>query len=102
MTLVEHSVQSLSEALLRELAMHAEPVSAARLTKKLKVRMSSLLRCVAYLGDGQIGEQTGLNWVTMVEDGDRTLLALTADGREACKEFQGEDQGDAQDGNGSR
>ncbi|GGC99076.1 hypothetical protein [Undibacterium terreum] len=98
---MEHSVQSLSEALLQELAMHAEPVSAARLTKKLGVRMSSLLRCVAYLGDQQIGEQAGLGWVAVVQDGDRTLLALTAKGRAACEEYKGY-KGESQDGNGSR
>ncbi|HTD07110.1 hypothetical protein [Undibacterium sp.] len=79
------SVQSLSEALLAELAMHAEPVSTARLTKKLGVRMSSLLRCVAYLSEDLIGEQAGPGWVRLIQDGERTLLALTDKGRAARK-----------------
>jgi len=80
------SVQALCEALLAELATHSEPISTARLTKKLGVRMSSLLRCVAYLSEDQIGGQAGPGWVSLIQDGERTLLALTARGRAACQE----------------
>ena len=78
------SLQSLSVALLAELALHAEPVSTARLTKKLGVRMSSLLRCVTYLSEDQIGDQAGMGWVRLIQDGDRALLVLTEKGRAAC------------------
>ncbi len=77
------SVQLLAQALLEELAGHAGPVSAARVTKKLGVRMSSLLRCLAYLGDDQIGGQAGPGWVSLVQDGDRAMLELTVKGRAA-------------------
>ncbi|MES2070451.1 MAG: hypothetical protein V4488_08900 [Pseudomonadota bacterium] len=75
----------LSAALLAELASHAEPVSTARLSKKLGVRMSSLLRCVSYLGEDVIGGQAGPGWVRLTQDGERTLLSLTDTGRVACK-----------------
>lgn len=77
-------VADLADALLAELATQSEPVSIARLSKKLRARHSSLLRCVAYLGDDCIGQQPGLGWVHAEQDGDRTMLVLTEKGRAVC------------------
>ncbi|MCU6433774.1 hypothetical protein LPB67_08280 [Undibacterium sp. Jales W-56] len=77
-------VAGLADALLAELATQPEPVSMARLSKKLGARHSSLLRCLAYLGEQRIGQEQGLGWVHAVQDGDRTMLALTEKGRAAC------------------
>ncbi|MFZ6844803.1 hypothetical protein [Undibacterium sp. RuTC16W] len=77
-------VADLADALLAELVTQSEPVSIARLSKKLRARHSSLLRCVAYLADDCIGQQPGLGWVHAEQDGDRTMLVLTEKGRAAC------------------
>ncbi|MDC8758359.1 hypothetical protein [Janthinobacterium fluminis] len=76
---------ALALALLAELAAHTEAVSAARLCKRLGVRQSSLLRCLAYLGDDVIGGAPGPGLVRVRQDGERTLLALTEKGRAACQ-----------------
>lgn len=78
--LIEHS--ALTSALLHELALSSDPVPILRLTKRLRVRLSSLLRCVAYLGEGVIAGNPGLGWVQSHQDGDRILLSLTPKGRE--------------------
>lgn len=74
----------LAEALLAELAASAEPVSASKLCKRLGVRMSSLLRCASYLGEGVIGGQAGPGLVSITQDGERQMLALTEKGRAEC------------------
>ena len=68
-------------ALLAELAAHPEGVSTARLCKRLGLRMSVLLRSLAWIGDDAIGDHRGPGWVRIVEDGPRTLVHLTAQGR---------------------
>ncbi|MFZ6748951.1 formate dehydrogenase accessory sulfurtransferase FdhD [Undibacterium sp. Ren11W] len=73
--------QSLMQALLSELAAHSEPVSLARLCKRLGVRMSSLLRCIAALNDDVIAGVAGYGLVQKVQSGERELLQLTARGR---------------------
>ena len=73
---------TLADALLNELALSSAPVPALRLTKRLRVRLSSLLRCVAYLGDGVISGNAGLGLVRLHQDGDRILLSLTEKGRD--------------------
>jgi hypothetical protein len=75
---------AVAEALLAELAASKEPVSAARLCKRLKIRMSTLLRSVAFLSDHEIGGQPGPGLVYMTQDGERSLLALTEKGRAEC------------------
>lgn len=77
---------TLDYALLNELAMSSAPVPVLRLTKRLRVRLSSLLRCVAYLGEGVIAGNPGLGWVQSHQDGDRTLLSLTEKGRETWQQ----------------
>lgn len=69
------------QALLHELAAHSEPVSMARLCKRLGVRMSSLLRCVSALNEDVIAGVAGLGLVQRVQSGERELLQLTTKGR---------------------
>lgn len=76
--------EDLTRALLAELSAQAEAVSLARLCKRLGVRQSTLLRCLAYLGDDVIGGAPGPGLVRVSQDGERTMLALTEKGRRAC------------------
>ena len=78
--------QALPEALLRELAAHPAGVSLPRLCKRLGVRMSVLMRVLAYAGEDAIGGVRGPGWVRTVEDGARTLAVLTEAGRQALAE----------------
>ncbi len=71
----------LTRALLAELAAHPQGVSLPRLCKRLGVRMSVLLRTLAWLGESRIGDDTGLGWVRVSGDGERMTAALTAAGR---------------------
>ncbi|MEB0138297.1 MULTISPECIES: hypothetical protein [unclassified Undibacterium] len=70
--------------ILAALLAQPEPLSALRLSKRLGVRLSTLLRCLAYLGSAEIAGQPGLGWVESERDGERLLLSLTAAGRAAC------------------
>lgn len=81
-----HAGDALPEALLRELAAHPGGVSLPRLCKRLGVRMSVLMRVLAYAGDDAIGGVRGPGWVRTVEDGARTLAVLTEAGRQALAE----------------
>lgn len=65
--------------------------SAARLCKSLGVRMSTLQRCLSYLGTEKIGEEPGLNWVVQSRDEDRLLLALSAQGQAQWDAWQNEE-----------
>ncbi|TDK34106.1 hypothetical protein E2F49_06280 [Luteimonas terrae] len=69
-------------ALLAELAAAPGGVSLPRLCKRLDVRMSVLLRTLAWLGEERIGDAQGPGWVRTVEDGGRTLAQLTDSGRQ--------------------
>ncbi|WP_234030638.1 hypothetical protein [Undibacterium sp. 14-3-2] len=80
--LMNPASSTLADALLDELALSSVPVSVLRLTKRLRVRLSSLLRCVAYLGEDIIAGNPGPGWVQLHQDGDRTLLSLTQKGRD--------------------
>ena len=77
------NVSDVAAAVLQELAQHAEPISSARLCKKLGIRMSTLLRALAYLGEAEIAGQAGLGWVDQQQDGERLMLRLSAPGRAA-------------------
>lgn len=74
----------LGNALMAELSCHDEAVSLPRLCKRLGVRQSTLLRCIAYLGEAALGEQYGAGWVRLEQDGERSLLSLTEEGRRVC------------------
>lgn len=72
---------ALLHALLAELAAHPDGVSSARLCKRLGLRMSVLLRTLAWIGEDPVGEHAGPGWVHIRDDGARTLVHLTAAGR---------------------
>lgn len=69
-------------ALLAELAAHPEGVSTARLCKRLGLRMSVLLRTLAWIGEDAVAGHQGPGWIRTRDDGARTLVALTPAGRE--------------------
>ena len=71
----------LTRALLAELAAYPDGVSLPRLCKRLDIRMSVLLRTLAWLGDMPIAETPGPDWVRIVEDGERRMAVLTEAGR---------------------
>ena len=73
--------EALLQALLTELSAAPEGMSLPRLCKRLGIRMSVLMRTLAYLGDERIGDAQGPGWVRTVEDGERTLAQLTDAGR---------------------
>ncbi len=70
---------SLAELVLAELAAADAPVSAARLCKRLGVRMSVLLRTLTLLG----ADATGQGWVEVEDDEGRLLLTLSTHARAA-------------------
>jgi len=72
---------ALVAALLAELAREPGGISLPRLCKRLDVRMSVLLRSLAWIGEGDAGGVRGAGWVRTVEDGARTLAVLTPAGR---------------------
>ncbi|TDK25035.1 hypothetical protein E2F46_07655 [Luteimonas aestuarii] len=73
----------LRTALLAELAAHPEGVSLPRLCKRLGVRMSVLLRELAWLGDGDIGGIHAEGLVQVSSEGERQVARLTGLGHEA-------------------
>ncbi|MGY1457645.1 hypothetical protein ACW5F0_03205 [Luteimonas sp. A534] len=73
--------EALVRALLAELEGEPGGVSLPRLCKRLDVRMSVLLRTLAWIGEDEVGGVTGTGWVRTVEDGARTLAILTDAGR---------------------
>ena len=64
-------------------ALAGEPggVSLPRLCKRLGLRMSVLLRTLAWLGDGTIGGVPGPGWVRIAHEGGRDIAVLTDAGR---------------------
>lgn len=80
--------EALLLALLSELAVAPDGVSLPRLCKRLGVRMSVLLRALAWLGDARIGDVQGPGWVRTLEDGGRTLAQLTASGHAALADLR--------------
>ena len=83
--------EALLEALLAELAAAPDGMSLPRLCKRIGVRMSVLLRTLAYLGDDTIGDSRGPGWVRTFEDGDRTLAQLTDAGLAMARSLAGHD-----------
>ncbi len=72
---------SLAEALLAELAAHPAGVALPVLCKRLRVRMSVLLRTLAWLGEARIGTVEGAGWVRVIAEGERRVATLTEAGR---------------------
>lgn len=73
--------EPLTQAVLAELAQYPDGVSLPRLCKRLDMRMSVLLRTLAWLGEDAIGGTPGPGWVRLETDGARTVARLTEQGR---------------------
>lgn len=71
---------ALVRALLAELAARPQGVSLPRLCKRLGIRMSVLLRALAWLGEARIGDDPGAGWIRIVGEEDRRLAVLTEAG----------------------
>ena len=69
---------ALRAALLSELSAHPEGISLPRLCKRLGVRMSVLMRELAWLGEGEIGGTPAAGLVRIDRDGDREIARLAA------------------------
>jgi hypothetical protein len=69
-------------ALLAELAREPEGISLPRLCKRLGVRMSVLMRELAWLGEESIGGQPGPGLVRVERHGERDVAMLTELGRQ--------------------
>ncbi len=71
----------LVEAVLAELAATPDGMSLPRLCKRLGVRMSVLLRTLAWIGEAPIGGVPAAGLVRVVRDGGREIATLTRAGR---------------------
>ncbi|CCF69245.1 hypothetical protein [Xanthomonas citri] len=67
----------LTVQLLHVLADAPDGVSLARLCKHLGVRMSVLLRTLAWLGTANLDGQPGPDWVRVEDRGERQCAVLT-------------------------
>lgn len=67
---------ALREALLSELAAHPGGISLPRLCKRLGVRMSVLMRELAWLGDVPVGGIPGAGLVRVDREGERDIARL--------------------------
>jgi len=85
MNSLDNLLNKLSFEIVAELSNHTEAVSLPRLSKRLGVRQSSLLRCIAYLGEQSVGQHQGAGWVRLEQDGERSMLSLTEAGRQICQ-----------------
>lgn len=74
-------MSGLTEPLLALLAEHPDGLSLPRVCKRLGVRMSVLLREVAWLGEEAIGDTSGPGWVRVEERGETRVAVLTERGR---------------------
>lgn len=72
---------AITAALLAELAAAPEGMSLPRLCKRLGLRMSVLLRSLAWLGKAEIGGIPGPGWIVVEAAGGRDVARLTAAGR---------------------
>ncbi|QJD68009.1 hypothetical protein HG421_09980 [Xanthomonas campestris pv. badrii] len=70
----------LTAQLLHALADAPEGVSLAKLCKQLGVRMSVLLRTLAWLGTANLDGESGPDWVRVEERGQRQFAVITAAG----------------------
>ncbi len=71
----------LVAALLAELAAEPAGMSLPRLCKRLGVRMSVLLRTLAWIGEAPIAGMPAAGLVRVVRDGNREIATLTDAGR---------------------
>lgn len=75
---------ALRDAILRELAGAPDGVSLSRLIKRLRVRMSVLMRALAWLGEEAIGAERGAGLVRVEQRGESQVAVLTVAGAEAA------------------
>jgi hypothetical protein len=68
--------------LLALLAEEPDGISLPRLCKRLGLRMSVLLRELAWLGEDAIGSTPGAGLVRVVRRGERDVALLTERGRQ--------------------
>ncbi|MGV8932756.1 MAG: hypothetical protein ACOH1R_11685 [Luteimonas sp.] len=73
---------STTDALLALLAAEPEGISLPRLCKRLGLRMSVLLRELAWLGEDAIGDTPCAGLVRVEHRDERDIAVLTARGRE--------------------
>ena len=73
----------LAQAILQALAQEGPgaPVSLPRLSKRLGLSASAVLRALSFLGDAALGGQRGPGWVRVWQDEGRWVVALTEAGR---------------------
>ncbi|MEG3792445.1 hypothetical protein V1318_20185 [Lysobacter sp. CCNWLW3] len=76
------ALSELTEPLLAALAEAPAGISLPRLCKRLRVRMSVLLRELAWIGADSIGGQAGPGWVRVETQGESQIAVLTERGRE--------------------
>ena len=67
---------SFAEVLLAELARHPEGLSLPRLRKRLDVRMSLLMRTLAWMGEDSIGGMQGAGLVRLEQHGENQVARL--------------------------
>ncbi|MCW0370758.1 hypothetical protein NB688_001593 [Xanthomonas sacchari] len=75
----------LTARLLHLLADAPEGMALARVCKRLDVRMSVLLRTLAWLGDAELAGQPGPGWVRVERRGEREIAVLAEAGRAAAQ-----------------
>ncbi len=78
-------MSELTEPLLAMLAGEPGGVSLPRLCKRLGVRMSVLLRELAWIGEDAIGDHPAPGWVRVEAHGESSLAVLTERGRERLR-----------------
>ncbi len=76
---------ALTAALLAELAAEPGGMSLPRLCKRLGVRMSVLLRTLAWIGEDSIGGVHGAGLVRVEREGEREIARLTGKGLAAAR-----------------
>jgi hypothetical protein len=79
---------SCADDILTALAQHPEGLSLPRLCKRLGLRMSVLLRELAWLGADAIGEVPGPDLVRVEQRRDLTMAVLTDLGRRHLDKLQ--------------
>lgn len=72
----------LVAALLAELIAEPDGMSLPRLCKRLGVRMSVLMRTLAWIGEDSIGGMAGAGLVRVVHERGRDVAMLTDKGRQ--------------------
>jgi hypothetical protein len=72
---------SCADDILAAMAQHPDGLSLPRLCKRLGVRMSVLLRELAWLGDDTIGDAPGPGLILVERRGELTIAVLTEHGR---------------------